>query len=218
MANRRVLVAGATGLVGSRILHGALTDDSVAQVHVLARRALGLVHPKLAVQQVDFRALPPLPAVDEVYLALGTTIRQAGSRDAFRAVDLQANLAVAQAALYAGARRFGLVSAVGADATSKVFYNQVKGELEDALAALAPDALVIARPSFLLGDRQALGQAARPGERLGICLGQWLRPVLPAAYRPVEASRVAAALLASVPLARGKTVLACDQLQAFDGV
>ena len=116
---------------------------------------------------VDFEALQPLAPVDEVYLALGTTIKVAGSQAAFRAVDLDANVAVARAARDAGARRLGLVSAKGADAGSRVFYSRVKGETEDAVAALGFDAVVIARPSLLVGDRESLGQPSRLGERLG---------------------------------------------------
>ncbi|MFC5461355.1 NAD(P)H-binding protein [Massilia niabensis] len=210
---RRVLLAGATGLVGGELLRRLLADDTVAVVHVLARRALSISHPKLQAQVVDFSALPPLPALDEAYLALGTTIKVAGSQAAFRAVDFDANLAVARAAFQAGARRLGLVSAMGADAHSRVFYNRVKGELEEAVKALGFDALVIARPSLLLGDRSALGQPARPGEHVGSLLAGVLRPLIPARYRPIRALDVACALLAHVPAARGDLLLSSDAMQ-----
>src|SRR5688572_1122936 len=125
VAGRTVLVAGASGLVGRAILQGLLADDTVAAVHTLGRRPPGTQHPKLSAHTVDFGSLPPLPRVDEVYLALGTTIKVAGSQAAFRAVDLDANLAVARAAHAAGARRLGLVSAMGADSQSSLFYNRV---------------------------------------------------------------------------------------------
>jgi len=204
---RRILFAGATGLVGREILRVLLADDTVDRVHVLARRPGPGAHPKLVWQVVDFAALPALPAMDEVYLALGTTIKAAGSQTAFRAVDLDANLAVARAALRAGARRLGLVSAMGADSRSRVFYNRVKGELEAAVAALGFDGVVIARPALLLGDRDALGQAKRPGERIGALLAGLLRPIIPADYRPIQACAVARALLAQVPRARGNSVM-----------
>jgi uncharacterized protein YbjT (DUF2867 family) len=215
LAHRKVAVAGATGLVGSHILQGLLDDASVAQVHALGRRAPAMQDAKLTVHVVDFRAIPPLPPLDEAYLALGTTIKQAGSREAFAAVDLDANLAVALAALRAGARRAGLVSAEGASARSAVFYSRIKGELEDALTALPLDALVIARPSLLVGDRAALLQPARFGESLANRLGAVLKPLLPARYRPVEAGRVACALLATVPTAEGTTILASDEIQRY---
>ena len=102
---RHILLAGATGLVGTQILKLLLADGGVSQVHVLSRRALDITHPKLRVSVVDFRNLPALDPVDEVYLALATTEKDAGSREAFRAVDFDANLAVAKAGFDAGARR-----------------------------------------------------------------------------------------------------------------
>jgi uncharacterized protein YbjT (DUF2867 family) len=212
-AARNVCLAGATGLVGRAILEGLLADGSVAAVHALGRRGPGLSHPKLTPHVVDFAALPPLPPVDEVYLALGTTIKAAGSRAAFRAVDFDANLSVARAALAAGARRAGLVSAMGAQAKSRVFYNRVKGETEEALARLSFEGLVIARPSLLLGDREALGQPGRPAEKVATALSRLLGPLFPGNYRPVAAADVARALLESVPAARGRVVLPSGELQ-----
>src|SRR5581483_6669242 len=121
-------------------------------------------------------ALPPLPPVDEVYLALGTTIKVAGSQAAFRAVDYDANLAVARAALAAGARRCGLVSAMGADAKSKVFYNRVKGELEEALALSRTICSVSAK--FFYPDIIAIHTAIRK-HRLKIAVHlRWARNVV----------------------------------------
>ncbi len=208
---RRVLLAGATGLVGGHILQALLADQAVSDIHVLTRRDLARSDPRLHVHIVDFTALPSLPNVDEVYLALGTTIRVAGSRQAFRAVDLEANLAVARAAVAAGATRAGVVSAVGADAQSSVFYNRVKGELEDALKPLFP-ALVVAHPSLLLGDRGRLRQPVRWGERIAAPLARLLSPFLPGRYVPVQASAVALALVRTVPVAQGIRVLASDEL------
>ena len=210
---RIALVAGATGLVGQEILRGLLADDSVAAVHVLARRPIGLQHAKLAAHVVDFAALPALPAIDEAYLALGTTIKVAGSQSAFRAVDFDANLAVAKAARAAGATRLGLVSAMGADPKSSIFYNRVKGELEAALAPLGYDAVVIARPSFLAGDREALGQPVRGGEKLALRVSQWLKPVIPANLRSIASRDVAAALLRAVPRANGTQVMLSGAMQ-----
>lgn len=213
ITSRRVVIAGATGLVGSSLLHELLNDDSVTEVHALCRRELSVRHPKLAIHVVDFRAIPPLPTIDEVYLALGTTIKQAGSKAAFRAVDYDANLAVAQAGLTAGARRIGLVSAMAADSRSSVFYNRVKGELEDALAMLSTETLVIVRPSFLLGDRDALNQPTRYGEKIGILFSRLLAHIIPANYRPVQAHNVALALLSTVPVFHGKKVLLSGEIQ-----
>lgn len=212
---RRVALAGATGLIGGHLLNGLLADGSVAEVHVIGRRAINREHAKLRVHVVDLRALPPLPPVDEVYLALGTTIKVAGSREAFRAVDFEANLAVARAALAAGGRRIGLVSAIGADAKSSVFYNRVKGELEAAVLQLAAEATVIVQPALLLGGREQLGQPVRAGERLAQAVMVPLGIFFPRNYRPVEAQKVARALLVNVPAVKGTLVMPSGELQAY---
>jgi len=213
---RRVAIAGASGLVGGFLLKGLMEDDSVTEVHVLARRPLPVPDGKVRLHLVDFRTLPPLPPIDEAYLALGTTIRVAGSQEAFKAVDLDANITVAQAALAAGARRLGLVSAMGANAHSAVFYNRVKGQLEEALQALPTESLVIARPSLLLGDRSALGQPSRTGEYLAQRLLVPLRWLLPPNLRPIHARKVAQALLRKVPATKGALILPSADLQSFN--
>jgi uncharacterized protein YbjT (DUF2867 family) len=152
--------------------------------------------------------------VRDVYIALGTTIKVAGSQAAFRAVDFDLVVQVARAARSAGARRLAVVSALGADARSRVFYNRVKGEAEQALATLGYESLVIARPSLLLGDRAALGQTTRRGEVLAARL---LGPVLgwvPASVRPIAAGVVAKAMLMALDEARpGTRVLSSAELQ-----
>jgi uncharacterized protein YbjT (DUF2867 family) len=124
---RTVALAGATGLVGRSILDGLLADTSVKAVQVFGRWRPRTVHAQLESHIVDFGALPA-PPVDEVYLARGATIRAAGSQAAFRAVDFDANLAVARRA-GVGRPASGLVSAMGADARSRIFYNRVKDSL-----------------------------------------------------------------------------------------
>lgn len=209
---RKVLLAGATGLVGGLILQALLADQTVSEVHALSRRPLSVRHPKLQFHVVDFSHLPALPQVDEVYLALGTTMKVAGNQAAFRAVDLEANLAVAKAAFASGALRLGVVSAAGANAKSSMFYNRVKGELEDALKAMGLNALVIARPSLLLDYRNGLQQPPRIGEQIAIPIAKLLAPLLPAIYRPVHAQAVALSLVKTVPTAEGVVVLASDML------
>jgi uncharacterized protein YbjT (DUF2867 family) len=213
MAGRRAILAGATGLVGREILEGLLRDRMIAEVYSVGRREPSIEHAKLIVHIIDFAAVLQLPAADEVYLALGTTIKVAGSQQAFRAIDFDANLAVARAAVQAGAKRAGLVSAMGANAQSRVFYSRVKGELEEALGRLGFEGLAIARPSLLIGDRRALGQPERAGERVGFAVGKALGFLVPANYRPIEASRVAKSLLAAVPAARGRRILLSGAMQ-----
>ena len=196
------MVAGATGLVGREIVAALLSDRTVGAVHCVGRRPLALKHTKLQSHVVDFAALPVLPKVDECYIALGTTIKVAGSQAAFKAIDLNAVVAVAVAAQKSGATKFGVISAMGADAKSSVFYNRTKGEMELALASLGLKSLVIARPSVLDGDRGALGQPERGGEGMGLWLARRLRPLLPLNYRAILAKDVAQALIQAVQAAK----------------
>jgi uncharacterized protein YbjT (DUF2867 family) len=209
---RTIALAGATGLVGRSILEELLADPSVQAVHVLGRRKPRVADARITAHIVDFAGLPPLPPVDEVYLALGTTIKVAGSQAAFRAIDFDANLAVARAALEAGARRCGLVSAMGAKAKSSVFYNRVKGELEEALAQLPFEGLVIARPSLLVGNRASLGQPERPLEKVSTVFMKIFGLLIPANYRAIDAAKVARTLLARTPAAEGRVVVLSGEM------
>ena len=226
-AQRVAAVAGATGLVGQAVLAALLTAETrsseegghssppslnsapggrsgalePAAVHVLyasGRRPPAVNHPRLQLHAVDFANMPALPHVDDVFVALGTTIAIAGSQGAFRAVDYDAVMATGRAARAAGATRCGVVSAMGANAGSRIFYNRVKGEVERDLQSLGFTTLVIARPSFLMGDRRALQQAPRAGESLSIRLFRWLDPVIPANYRARPGADVARALVHAV--------------------
>lgn len=210
--NRKVMIAGATGLVGSLILSRLLADRTVSEVYALSRRPLQVKHPKLHAMEINFLRLPVLPDVHEVYLALGTTMKVAGSKAAFRAVDLEANLAVARAAKFAGARRVGLVSAAGADSQSSMFYNRTKGELEDALKLMEFTGLTIAQPSLLLDSRAGLNQPVRLGEILTIPIAKAIAPILPAAYKPVHAKDVATTLVSTTPKTQGVAVLDSAEL------
>jgi uncharacterized protein YbjT (DUF2867 family) len=199
-SGRRVWLAGATGLVGRELLDRLLADPDTHAVHLLLRRVAPMLptHPKLQSHLVDFDRLPPLPPADEVVIALGTTIKQAGSREAFRRVDFDAVVNTARAGRAAGAMRLGIVSALGANTRSGVFYNRVKGEMQQAVAALGYDTVVFAQPSLLMGDRARLGQPVRSLEALAM---RWSKPVmvlLPRGVRPIAAADVAAALLQAV--------------------
>lgn len=217
-APRSALLAGATGLIGRELLSALLEGGHYAQVHVLLRRAVPELprDRKLIAHQVDFNALPALPAVDDVYVALGTTIKVAGSQAAFRAVDFDAVVAIARVAREAGALRIAVVSALGADAKSSVFYNRVKGEMQAAVAQLGYESVLFAQPSLLVGNREALGQPPRPGE---VWATRLLRPVMgwvPASVRPIEARTVARALLrATLEAAPGVQLLSSAQMQEF---
>ena len=217
---RTTLLAGATGLVGRALLPMLLAGKHYRQVHVVLRRAAPDIEAdaKLKVHRVDFARLPTaFPTVDDVYIALGTTIKVAGSEAAFRQVDLEFVLNTARAARAAGATRLAVVSALGADPGSRVFYNRVKGEMQAAVTLLGYTSVVIAQPSLLLGDRAALGQPSRIGEVWAARLLGPLGRVLPKGIRPIAARTVAAALLAAMLEAQpGVRVLKSGDMQAHD--
>jgi uncharacterized protein YbjT (DUF2867 family) len=200
-APRTALLAGATGLVGRELLAQLLQDDLYSEVHVLSRRPLEaapLGNGKLHVLVGPLADTPVVPRVSDVYIALGTTIKVAGSQQAFRAIDHDLVLHVARLARQAGAQRLAVVSALGADANSRVFYNRVKGETENDLRALGYASLAIVRPSLLSGDRASLKQADRPGEGWALKLLMPVQRWLPASVRPVPAAAVATAMRASL--------------------
>ena len=194
------ILAGATGLVGRAVLRHLLQDRNTGIVHALTRRAAEDFPQasRLLVHQVDYARPLTLPLAYECYIALGTTIKDAGSAEAFRAVDLDAVVHVARAAKAAGVARLALVSSLGARTDSGVFYNRIKGEAEAAVLDLDFERLVVARPSLLLGDRQALGQRRRTGERLAATLSRPLQPWIPLNWRPIEDAVVARALVRSL--------------------
>ena len=190
----RVMLLGATGLVGGQALRLLLDDPRCAGVVAPGRRPLELQHAGLHAPVLDFDALPSAPAwagVDAVICALGTTIAQAGSREAFRRVDHDYPLAFARLARAQGARAFVLNSAAGASAGSPIFYSRVKGELENDLRALAFPSLTFVRPGLIGGDRQHV----RRGEQLAARVLRALGPVLPRAWRINPAPVIASALV-----------------------
>ena len=184
--------------MGREILAALLADKSYKAVHSVGRRLIDLQHPKLVQQVVDFADLKALPPVDDVFIALGTTIKVAGSQAAFRAVDFEAVVALARTAQAQGAIKLGVVSAMGASTRSPIFYNQVKGAMEAAVATLGYASVSIAQPSMLAGDRAALDQPLRSGEGLALVVTRWLKPLIPANYQSVQARDVAAGLLRAV--------------------
>lgn len=193
----KVLHVGATGLVGRQALAMLLAEPRVTAVVAPTRRELPFAHPKLAAPVVDFDRLPEDAdwwAADAVVCTLGSTLRQAGSREAFRRIDHDYPLAVARLAQRHGAQAFALNSAMGADARSRVFYSRTKGELEDALAQLGFRSLTLVRPGLIGGERDEL----RFGERMAGVALRGIGPLLPRRYRINPAGNIAAALAAAV--------------------
>lgn len=190
---KRVLLAGASGMVGREVLRQALADPRIGQVVAPARRPLA-ADAKLRNPLVEFDNLPadaPWWKVDAVICTLGTTIREAGSQAAFRKVDHDYPLAVARHALAHGASTFVLTSANGANADSRIFYSRTKGELERDLRTLGYRSLCLVRPGLLGGERDR----RRPIEHAGMQLLGAIGPLLPRRYRVVPAEEVAATLL-----------------------
>lgn len=198
----KVLLLGATGLVGQEVLSRLLDHPQVSAVVAPVRRPLQREHSCLMSPVVDFAQLEQGGErwhVDAVICALGTTLKAAGSRDSFRWVDLELPLWFARQARAGGAQRFSLNSALGASPHSRFFYSRVKGELEDALGGLDFNSLTIVRPGLIDGQRLEV----RRGERLGLGLAAscLLRPLLPRQWRPSPVSRIAQALVDGAVLA-----------------
>ncbi|MDX5371481.1 MAG: oxidoreductase [Pseudomonadaceae bacterium] len=184
---QHILLAGATGLTGEHLLDRLLSEPTISRVLAPSRRPLA-EHPHLDNPVGELaQLLPQLGGqIDVAFCCLGTTIKQAGSQDAFRAVDHDLVLAFARRARELGARHLLVISALGADPRSSVFYNRVKGEVEEALKAMDWPQLTLARPSLLLGPRREF----RLGERLAAPLLRWI----PGKYRGIEATVLARAL------------------------
>ena len=192
------IIAGASGLVGRFLLNDLLSRDRYERVIALVRSDLGLSSPKLSTARVDFAALDSTAPGDacagaDLFCTLGTTIKKAGSQDAFRRVDHDAVLAFARWGLAHGAWRFFVVTALGADAASSVFYNRVKGEAERDIASLGFAETHVFRPSFLLGPREEFRLGEAIASRISKPLGFVFSGPL-AKYRPIEAERVAHAM------------------------
>ena len=194
---RSALLVGATGLVGSRLLTRLIAHPEYERVTALVRRPVSLEIHKFAQVVVDFERLQEHArdfSADDIYVALGTTIKTAGSQEAFRRVDHDYPLELARIALRQGAKRFLMVTALGADAQSRVFYNRVKGEVETDIRALGLPRVWFFRPSLLIGSRVE----SRSGERIGVAVGKVIAPLLVGPlrrYRPVAADAVAAAMI-----------------------
>lgn len=196
---RTALLAGATGLVGRCCLERLLECPTYGRVQVLVRRPLEVRHDKLDEKRVDFDKLESLELnpVDDVFITLGTTIKAAGSQDAFYKVDHDYVVATAKLAKRFGASRLALVSSIGVGGIAANFYLRVKADTERDTMALGYECVEIFRPGLLVGERHE----KRPGEALGIAAMKvastaFLGPLRQ--YRPIDATDVAAAMVAAM--------------------
>ncbi|MDQ1087384.1 MULTISPECIES: oxidoreductase [unclassified Siphonobacter] len=218
-SSKTALLIGASGLVGNYLVFKLLQSDRYEKVITLVRRPMHLKHPKLDERVVDFDQLSSedVAGADDVFCCLGTTIKQAGSKEAFRKVDLIYPVKIGKLALEAGAKQYLLVSSIGANAQSSIFYSKTKGEVEAQIAALGYPNYTIFRPSMLLGKRKQF----RLGEELGKVVDLVLSPItllVPPLrkYKGIQASKVASAMLdiasQEVP---GQHIIESNDLQRY---
>jgi uncharacterized protein YbjT (DUF2867 family) len=209
------LVAGSTGLIGSQLLELLLTDSYYDKVIAPTRKPLDFQRDKLANPVISFDKLSDYSSelkADDVYCCLGTTIKKARSKEAFRKVDLEYPLALAKVAKENEANNFLLVSALGANKESSIFYNQVKGETEEAISALGIKCIHILRPSLLIGPRKE----SRSGEDAAKFVYKYLDFLVPEKYKGIESIKVARAMIALAKKEQSGTfVYESKDLQVF---
>lgn len=202
-----ILIIGASGLSGEHLLDRVLNEPTVQRVLAPSRRPLAehphLDNPRGNLQEVLAQLQGP---IDIAFCCLGTTLRQAGSEGAFRAIDRDLVIACAQRARELGARHFIVVSALGADPRSRVLYSRIKGEMEEALKAQDWPQLTIARPSLLLGPRRE--------QRLIEQLAAPLARLLPGKWRAISVCTLARALWRlALEERRGIRIVESDELR-----
>ena len=197
MAERTAILAGASGLIGEQCLRHLLACSLYEKVVAFVRGPLSFTHKRLEQRTIDYERLSRMsafPRVQDIFCCLGTTMKKAGSEAAFRKVDYEYVVRLAETSKRSGADHFYLVSAVGADPNSRIFYSRVKGEAEKAVGRLGFAGLHVFRPSFLIGERSE----RRPGEAFGIAAARLFSFALvgPARkYRPIRAEAVARAMV-----------------------
>lgn len=195
MESKTAIIAGASGLIGKSLTQMILQSDDYGQLIALVRKPLGIQHDKLKEIEIDFDQLSTMDAFPEghdVFCVLGTTMKKAGSKEAFYKVDYTYPYELAERALKAGANRFFLVSAMGSNMNSRYFYNRVKGELEDKISFLDYRTIYIFKPSLLRGPRKE----NRSGEKFAQAItriipfiGPWKK------YRPIHSDKVVDAMM-----------------------
>jgi uncharacterized protein YbjT (DUF2867 family) len=191
---KTALVAGSTGLIGSYLLQLLLADQQYDIVKALTRSELNISHPKLIQIKTDYKNLSDFNSelnADDVFCCLGTTMAKAKSKEKFREVDYEFPLKLAKEAFERGAKQFLVISALGADKNSSIYYNRVKGELEDVISKLNFHSIHIFRPSLLLGPRTE----SRPGEEAAKLFYKIFWFLLPDKYKAIHAQKVAKAMI-----------------------
>lgn len=199
---RNALIVGASGLVGGHCLRLLLESDRYSQVIAVSRRDLPIIHPKLDQQIINFDRIESFAsdlAADDVYCCLGTTIKKAGSKEEFRKVDYTYVTELARITASKNATQFLVVSATGADASSFIFYNKVKGEMEQYVTQLGFNTVHIFQPSLLLGVREEERTGEEIASKVMLPLSRFMVGPLKK-YKPIEAETVAKAMLHAASL------------------
>jgi uncharacterized protein YbjT (DUF2867 family) len=209
---RTAIVVGASGLVGSALVRMLLKSIHYSQVHILVRKEMHLSNKKLVQHVVDFDQLATLPfdfKVDDAFCTLGTTIAKAGSKDAFIRVDHDYVIAFAEKALSLGAKGCFVVSSMGANPKSRIFYSRVKGAMEEKLTSLNFSSLAIFRPSLLLGPRTE----KRAGEKFSGYMMKALDFMIPSKYKAIHVDKVAKKMInVALKAEKGVHILESDKL------
>jgi uncharacterized protein YbjT (DUF2867 family) len=210
---KTALIVGASGLIGKHLTQKLLTSNFYEKVSVIVRKPLNIIHPKLDQILMDFDNLDASKILaDDIFCCLGTTMKQAGSKDAFYKVDFTFPLNFAKAGLANGAKQFLFVSSMGADEKSIVYYSRVKGEIERALSDLHYPTLLILRPSMLEGEREN----PRTGEKIGNVVMNFFAPLIPDKYKVIAGEKVAQAMLELAQRSfKNKNIFESDRLQNF---
>ncbi len=208
---KTALIVGATGLIGKHLTQKLLTSNFYEKVSVIVRKPLNIIHPKLEQIVIDFDNLDASKVnADDIFCCLGTTMKQAGSKDAFYKVDFTYPLNFAKAGLANGAKQFLVVSSMGADKKSMVYYSRVKGEIENALSDLNYPTLIILRPSMLAGEREN----PRIVEKIGKVVMDFFAPLMPDKYKVIAGEKVAQAMLELAQKNfKNKAIFESDSLQ-----
>ncbi len=194
MMAKTALIAGSTGLIGNQLLGLLLTEGAYAKVIAISRKPLPQRHDKLTnvvceLSELSLRA-GKLKA-DDVFCCLGTTIKKAKTKAAFRAVDFEAPVELAKISKANGAKQFLIVSALGANKNSGIFYNKVKGEVEEAVQQIGFESCHILRPSLLVGPR-AEHRSGEDAAKIFYKIFWW---AIPAKYQAIESLKVARAMI-----------------------
>lgn len=191
---KTAFIAGSTGLIGNQLLQLLLDDSFYSEVKAISRNPLTINHPKLKNIVMDVDGLAQHAnqlQADDVFCCLGTTIRKAGSKDAFRKIDYEYPLTLAKILKELGAKHYSLITALGADKNTSVFYNRVKGEVEDAISQIDFQSYHVFRPSLLMGPRSE----TRSGEEAGKVFFKLFGFLIPLKYKGIESIKVARAML-----------------------